>query len=148
MAVQFVQKPVLIDFRACSAPNFAAEILEGMASNSPMYSIPERFRRIENLHIVFWLLKDMSWALLWKPIGMFMIVPTLTVAILITYQTRKIKSELFHNLAVLFWIIANCSWMVLEFYETPDHYRYYTAIPFGIGMFFIAWFYLVELRKN
>lgn len=119
-----------------------------MASKPGIYAIPERFRRIENLHIVFWLLKDMSWALLWKPIGMIMIVPTLTVAILITYQTRNIKSELYHNLAVLCWIIANCSWMVLEFYETPDHYRYYTAIPFSIGMLAIAWYYLVELKKK
>lgn len=113
-----------------------------------MYSIPERFRKIENLHIVFWLVKDMSWALLWKPIGMFMIIPTLLVAVLITWQTRNIKSELFHNLAVLFWIIANCSWMILEFYEFPDEYRYFTAIPFGLGMVAIAWFYIVEFRKK
>lgn len=119
-----------------------------MASNPSMYAIPEKFRRIENLHIVFWLIKDMSWAMLWPPVGMIMIFPTLTVAILITYQTRKIKAELYHNLAVLFWITANCYWMVVEFYEAPDEYRYYTGIPFGLGMLSIAWYYLVELQRE
>ena len=81
-----------------------------------MYAIPERFRKIENLHIVFWLLKDVSWALFWRPIGLLMLVPTLSVAFLITWQTRKLKSELFHNLAIVFWICANGFWMITEFF--------------------------------
>jgi hypothetical protein len=110
-----------------------------------MYSIPERFRKIENLHIVFWLVKDLSWAMLWRPLGMFMIIPTVGAALLITWQTRKIKAELFHNLAVDFWICANGYWMIAEFYEMPDNYRYFTAIPFAIGMLFIGAYYLVVL---
>lgn len=108
-----------------------------------MYTIPEKFRKTENLHIVFWLIKDMSWAMLWRPLGIIMIVPTVAVAMLITWQTRKLKSELYHNLAVLFWLVANCYWMVMEFLDMPDFYRYYAAIPFGIGMVFIAVYYLV-----
>jgi hypothetical protein len=117
-------------------------------STEQMYSIPERFRKIENLHIVFWLVKDLSWAMLWRPLGMIMIVPTIAAALLITWQTRKIKAELFHNLAVDFWICANAYWMIAEFYEMPDHYRYYTAIPFALGMFFIAAYYLVVLPSE
>ena len=113
-----------------------------------MYCIPDRFRRTENLHILFWLIKDMSWAMLWKPIGIFMIFPTIGVAVLITWQTRKIKSELFHNLAVTFWICANALWMMLEFTGNDDHYRKYTAIPFSIGLFFILAYYLVILPKE
>jgi hypothetical protein len=113
-----------------------------------MYSIPEKFRKTENLHIVFWLIKDISWAMLWKPLGLFMILPTMTVALLITWQTRKLKSELYHNLAVAFWITANCYWMITEFMGTPDHYRYYAAIPFGIGVFFIAAYYFFILPSE
>lgn len=116
-----------------------------------MYTIPERFRRTENLHIVFWLVKDMSWAMLWRPLGIIMIFPTVAVAMLITWQTRKLHSELYHNLAVLCWILANCYWMVMEFLDMPDHYRYYAAIPFGIGMVFIAIYYLAVMpgeKKN
>jgi hypothetical protein len=118
------------------------------ATTEKMYSIPDRFRRTENLHILFWLVKDISWAMLWKPIGVVMIVPTISVAILITWQTRKIKSELFHNLAVTFWICANAFWMLMEFTGNDDHYRKYTAIPFSIGLFFILAYYLVILPKE
>jgi hypothetical protein len=117
-------------------------------NNSNTYSIPIRFRRTENMHILFWLIKDISWAMLWRPLGLAMLVPTLLVAILITWQTRKIISELFHNLAVVFWITANGFWMIIEFYGYDDPYRVYTAIPFSIGLFFIAVYYLFILPKE
>lgn len=113
-----------------------------------MYAIPEKFRKIENLHILLWLLKDLCWAMLWKPLGITMLVPTLTVAILITWQTRHLKSELFHNLAVAFWICANGYWMIIEFLGYDEELRVYTAIPFGLGLLFIAIYYLVILPKE
>ena len=117
--------------------------------NTKVYSIPDRFRRIENLHIVFWLLKDISWAMFWRPIGLVMFIPTILVAVLITWQTRHLKSELFHNLAILFWITANGYWMITEFFwPAIDTLRYYAAIPFSIGIFFIATYYLVILPKE
>jgi hypothetical protein len=116
-------------------------------NDSAIYSIPARFRRTENLHILFWLIKDISWAMLWKPLGMMMLIPTLTVAIVITWQTRKIISELFHNLAVVFWITANGYWMIIEFYGYDEQLRIYTSIPFTIGIFFITTYYLYILPK-
>ncbi|MBC7849497.1 MAG: hypothetical protein H7Y31_07160 [Chitinophagaceae bacterium] len=114
-----------------------------------MYAIPDRFRKTENLHIVFWLIKDISWAMLWRPIGLIMLVPTITVALLITWQTRLLKSELYHNLAVVFWISANGYWMIVEFFWPDfDDLRYYSAIPFGIGIIFIAAYYLIILPNE
>lgn len=113
-----------------------------------MYSIPDRFRKIENLHILLWLAKDLCWAMLWRPLGIIMLVPTFTVAVLITWQTRHLKSELFHNLAVAFWICANGYWMIIEFWGYDEELRIYTAIPFSIGLFFIALYYLVILPKE
>jgi len=111
-----------------------------------MYSIPDRFRRIENLHIVFWLLKDISWAMLWKPIGLAMFVPTISVAILITWQTRKLISEFYHNLAIVCWIIANGYWMITEFFwPDADYLRYYASIPFSVGIIFISAYYIIIL---
>ncbi len=86
--------------------------------------------------------------MLWKPLGIAMIFPTISVAILITWQTRKIAAELFHNLAIVFWICANAMWMLLEFTGYDDLYRKYTVIPFGIGLFFIGSYYLVILPKE
>lgn len=111
-------------------------------SDNKMYCIPEKFRKTENLHILFWLIKDVSWAMLWRPIGIAMIFPTIGVALMITWQTRKIKAELFHNLAIVFWICANAMWMLLEFTGNDEHYRKYTSIPFSIGLFFILSYYL------
>ena len=118
-------------------------------SQPKMYAIPDRFRKTENLHIVFWLLKDISWAMLWRPLGLLMLLPTLTLAIRITFQTRHLKSELFHNLAVVFWIAANGYWMIVEFFWSGFEFlRYYAAIPFGIGIIFIAVYYLFILPKE
>lgn len=118
------------------------------AKNEEVYSIPARFRRIENLHIVFWLLKDLSWAMLWKPLGLAMIVPTMAAALMITWQTRAIKSELLHNLAVVFWISANGYWMIVEFFSTNESLRSYTIIPFSIGLLIIGYYYLFVRKKE
>jgi len=119
-----------------------------MSQQEEMYSIPAKFRKIENLHIVFWLIKDLSWAMLWKPLGLIMIIPTIGAALLITWQTRHIKSELLHNLAVDFWIIANAYWMLTEFYSADDNLRYYTIIPFSIGIIIITYYYLIVRPKE
>ena len=118
------------------------------ASQEELYSIPARFRKIENLHIVFWLIKDLCWLMIWKPLGLIMIVPTLGAALLITWQTRLIKAELLHNIAVVLWICANSYWMLVEFYAKNEELRYYAAIPFVLGIIIIAYYYIANLGEN
>jgi prepilin signal peptidase PulO-like enzyme (type II secretory pathway) len=113
-----------------------------MAAQEELYQIPARFRKIENLHIVFWLLKDLCWVMLWKTAGIIMIVPTIGAALLITWQTRHIKSELLHNIAVVLWITANAYWMLTEFFTNDDSLRYYAVIPFSVGIIVIAYYYI------
>lgn len=120
-----------------------------------LYSIPSRYRRMENLHIVFWLFKDISWCMLWKVLGIVMVVPTLAVAIYISYRTRNIKSELAHNLAVAFWISANSYWMISEFFgfdEMPIwngfEGKHLAMIPFLIGVIILAWYYIFERPRE
>jgi hypothetical protein len=120
-----------------------------------IYSIPARYRRLENLHIVFWLFKDISWCMIWKVLGIAMIIPTLAVAIYIAYRTRQIRSELAHNLAVAFWISANSYWMISEFFGFDDvtilnNYegKHLAMIPFLIGVAILGWYYLIERRKE
>jgi hypothetical protein len=122
-------------------------------SEHKVYSIPARFRRIENLHILLWLIKDLCWALNYKWVAMIMIVPTLAVALMITWQTRHILSELLHNLAVVFWITANCTWMVGEFYGWDENLigeiglRQLAVFPFGIGLLILAYYYIFLASK-
>jgi hypothetical protein len=119
-----------------------------------VYYIPARFRRIENMHILFWLIKDACWALNFKYMALFMIIPTMSVAILITWQTRYIISEFLHNLAVILWITANCTWMVGEFYGWDENLigpyglRQFSLIPFILGLMVLFYYYFVLARKK
>jgi hypothetical protein len=126
-----------------------------MNKTESQYSIPARYRRLENLHIVFWLFKDLSWCMLWRELGIVMIIPTLSVAIYISHRTRKIKSELAHNLAVTFWISANSLWMISEFYGFDEKHiwngyegKHLSMIPFIIGVLILAWYYLVQRTRE
>ena len=117
--------------------------------NKTTYSIPIKYRKMENLHIVFWLLKDISWCMIWKPLGIAMIFPTLIIAIIITIRTRQYVSELCHNIAIVVWITANSFWMVSEFFEFDEvpvygdiTYKYLSIIPFAIGILILAWYYI------
>ncbi len=117
--------------------------------NNQTYNIPIRYRKMENLHIVFWLLKDISWCMVWRPLGIAMIFPTLIIAIIITIRNRQYISELCHNIAIVVWITANSFWMISEFFQfdaVPFYnnitYKYLAIIPFTIGILTLAWYYL------
>jgi hypothetical protein len=123
--------------------------------NEAVYTIPARYRRMENMHITFWLMKDISWCMLWKELGIAMIVPTLSVAIWIAWQNREIKSELAHNLAIVFWISANAYWMISEFFEfdTAEVWKNFTGkhfalIPFSIGALILLYYYVVQRPRE
>lgn len=121
------------------------------ANGDKIFAIPQRYRRMENLHILFWLLKDISWCMVWRPLGIAMIFPTLTIAIIITIRTRRYMSELCHNLAVVFWIIANSYWMISEFFVFDSEplrfydysYKELTFVPFSLGILVLAYYYLL-----
>ncbi|MEN9684436.1 MAG: hypothetical protein RLZZ28_222 [Bacteroidota bacterium] len=113
------------------------------------YVIPLKFRKMENLHIVFWLFKDVAWCMLWKPLGIAMIFPTLAISIVIAWRTRHYMSELAHNLAITIWITANSYWMVSEFIGFDSHplignlsFKHLALIPFSIGILILGFYYL------
>lgn len=112
------------------------------------YSIPLRYRKMENLHIVFWLLKDISWCMIWRPLGIAMIFPTLIIAIIIAVRTRQYMSEVCHNLAIVVWITANSYWMISEFLHFDSiiilgeyTYKHIALIPFLSGVFILLYYY-------
>jgi hypothetical protein len=104
---------------------------------------------MENLHIVFWLLKDISWCLIWKPLGILMIAPTLIIAIIISIRNRQYVSETCHNLAIVFWIAANSYWMISEFLEFDTYiivgaitYKHVAVVPFVMGIVTLLYYYI------
>lgn len=125
------------------------------AQPETMYTIPARFRKMENMHIVFWLLKDISWCLFWRELGIAMILPTLTIAIMISWRTRQIASELAHNLAVAFWISANSFWMISEFLGFDEQVLWFgitgkelSLVPFLVGVTILLYYYLITRPKE
>jgi len=117
--------------------------------NKDTYSIPIHYRRMENLHIVFWLLKDISWCMIWKPLGILMIVPTLAIALIIAYRTRQLVSEACHNISIAFWISANSYWMISEFFHFDSNhlfgeytFKHLAIVPFVLGMVPLLYYYV------
>ena len=107
--------------------------------------MPAKFRSLENLHVLFWLVKDICWCTGFKPLGVAMIFPTLFVAIYIMWRNRQIVSELTHNLAIMLWITANSMWMVFEFTGTDEELKNYCLIPFSLGLVILVYYYAVYL---
>jgi hypothetical protein len=123
--------------------------------NEQSYNIPLTYRKMENLHIVFWLFKDLSWCMIWKPLGIAMIFPTLLISIIIAWRTRKFMSELCHNLAIIVWITANSYWMISEFFAFDSlplfgsfTYKHLALIPFTLGILLLAFYYAIWKPKH
>jgi hypothetical protein len=76
----------------------------------------DKIRKTENLHIVFWLVKDLCWMMEFKTVGALMILPTLAMAFYVTYLSSQHLNTVLVNLAIIFWIIANSAWMLNDFY--------------------------------
>ena len=124
-----------------------------------VYSIPAAYRQMGNTHILFWLVKDIAWCLVWKPLGLLMVVPTLGIALVIAWRTRAYPAELAHNVAIVCWITANSYWMASVFFGFDTimvlpHVtgKHLALVPFLLGLGVPAYYYLVqkprEVRHN
>lgn len=108
----------------------------------------KNFRFYEYLHVPFWLVKDTCWALELKTLGVCMVIPTLTLALIISVKTRKNPVELLPNLAIALWITANSIWMCDEFFVLGIKEVCY--VPFAIGLVLMAYWlvvYFPAIRK-
>jgi len=110
----------------------------------------DNIHRLHNLHIVIWLIKDICWCMTWKWPATFMIIPTLTLAVILVWKTRKDPSELVHNLAVIFWVIANATWMSTELFGEEDDLYFeifkghqLAMIPFVTGALILLTYNLI-----
>ena len=121
-----------------------------MSNNkNEFYNIPIAYRKMENLHIVFWIFKDIAWCLSLELLGVAMIIPTLAISIIIAWRTKHIVSELCHNIAITVWISANSFWMCTEFFGV-DHLivfgditvKHLAMIPFISGVIILGYYYL------
>lgn len=87
--------------------------------------------------------------MIWRPLGVAMMIPTLVIAFIIAWRTRHLVSEICHNLAIACWIFANSYWMVSEFLHFDTNvifgiytYKHLAIIPFVLGMLPLLYYYL------
>ncbi len=103
-------------------------------------------KRWENLHIYFWLLKDLGWIAHWIGFALLMIIPAVGFAVAILWIQRRHRAELFHNTAVLLWIIANSIWMIGELLF-DDSIRAIAIVFFVLGISILSWYYVRCLTR-
>lgn len=113
-----------------------------------MRSSPLRIQ--ENLHVVLWLIKDLSWLMEYRMLGLLMVAPTITVAGIIAWKSRHIRVELLHAMAVILWISANSTWMIEDLFLDGRGHVIAQAL-FLSGLLILAVHYLIllplELRR-
>src|SRR3954469_15351540 len=100
----------------------------------------DKVRRYENLHIVFWLIKDTCWMLELRWLGAAAMVPTVFLAVYLVIKTIR-TNDVYLNAAILFWIIANSYWMMIEFFN-DNKMKYLAGFPFALGFVFVVLFYV------
>jgi hypothetical protein len=94
---------------------------------------------LDSLHIPIWLFKDIAWLMVWKPLGVAMVLPAMAVAVYLCLATIGMHKKFLLNLAILFWISANSLWMLGEFFDW--HFQPYSATLFVSGIVVMAFFF-------
>ena len=104
-------------------------------------------RKLENLHVGFWLLKDASWCQHWIVVGLLAAIPTLGLSIKLAWDSRHDIEELVHASAAVLWILANIVWMTGEFFF-DDSIRWAARPFFFSGIALLGAFYLSKLCRT
>lgn len=105
-----------------------------------------KIRKLENLHIVFWLIKDTCWMMEFKWLGTLMIIPALLMAFYLVLHTRR-TLDVYINAAILCWITANSYWMFVEFFF-QNQYKQFALIPFGLGFIFVGMYFFKHKQSQ
>lgn len=98
-------------------------------------------KQLDNFHIVLWLIKDIFWVKEEQFLGVLMILPTVGVALILTFQSLQQKQGFYSNFAILCWMIADSTWMADEFFVL--NIEWITMSLFGLGIFSMLYLYIV-----
>jgi hypothetical protein len=101
-----------------------------------------KIRLLETVHIPMWILKDTCWMMQWWTPAIFMIIPTVGMALWIAWITRASRLFFLPNLAVCCWIAANATWMLGE-YLVFD-FTWPSLIFFITGLIAIVWYFILH----
>lgn len=98
-----------------------------------------RLRRLENVWLLCWLLKDLGWVLLCAPIAWPAAMAAITLQsfdLLQQWEALPV-GEWVHSLATLAWTCGNAVWMTAQLLYEPDVHKSRTS-PWYSGAIFSA----------
>lgn len=98
-------------------------------------------KQLDNFHIVLWLMKDIFWVREEQFWGVLMIMPTVSVAMILTIQSIHQKQGFYSNFAILCWMLADSIWMVDEFFILEI--QWITLGLFILGILSMVYYYIV-----
>lgn len=114
-------------------------------------------RYIENIHLYFWMLKDLAWSLDYRDFGMvFGTIAVLWLGVLYWHACKKSSTEeLYFLIPTTLWLFGNFIWMTGELIYNNDNLRPLGADCMLIGIIlvmfyhiFVKWLGMMELKPN
>ncbi|MCC6752376.1 MAG: hypothetical protein IT266_00160 [Saprospiraceae bacterium] len=103
-------------------------------------------RKMENRHIVLWLIKDACWNLEWPGLAFTAYWPTLLLAAYITNRSLHEPVERWFNGAVCYWLLANGAWMFADLFAW-EVLNLPARIFFAAGLAILFYYYLIIRPK-
>jgi hypothetical protein len=106
-------------------------------------------RGCENVHIYFWICKDLGWILNNKVLGMFFGTCALLWLVLLFYHALQNKNneEVYFLIPAFLWLFANYLWMSGNLLYNSDCYRFVASCLEMVGLVMIV-FYFSFLKKK
>lgn len=100
-------------------------MINNLANNIGIPLTPDLFfsvRYVENIHLYFWLLKDLAWSLRYTDFGMtFGTIAVLFLGVLYYNAIKTTSSEeILYVITMTFWLIGNYLWMMGELQYDDD----------------------------
>lgn len=103
-------------------------------------------RQLDIIHVPLWIIKDTCWMMEFKALGVLMIIPTISVAIILCYKSRNYLQRLLLNGSVLCWVSANALWMLNDFFDLNIHWL--SLMLFSLGLIVVAIYVYFRIRRH
>lgn len=87
----------------------------------------QHFRQYENLHMLFWIIKDLSWGAMNLTVWSLCLVPTILIAgdlvyiSATSYNSPDYTVDLVHFVVVFVWVIGNSVWAFGDFFVEEQY---------------------------
>jgi hypothetical protein len=122
--------------------------------NNFTYSIVSKIfftiRKDENIHIYFWICKDLGWIFNCKEVGILFGTCALFWMIILGYDhyNKKDYEEIYFLFSTFLWLFANYLWMIGNLIYGTDIFRFCSSCIMMIGLISIIFYFSFLKNKN